>query len=89
MIERLQTILNRHLVNIRRWRFVDVSMWKDANHRVKELHKENDKYFYIYWNGTKTNNHNVHEIREIPLCDIEKVIHRYDERLKNGRSVYK
>ncbi len=90
MINKLQEILTNRLPDIKRWNDVRVVMWADANKDVQELHDQNDDMFYIYWNGSKTKtNKNRHEIKEIPLSDIDKLIIRNQERLKSGRTVYK
>ena len=90
MIDKLQEILTSRLPTIKRWNDVIVATWSGSNASVQELHTENDEYFYIYWNGSKTkSNHHRHEIREIPLKDIDKVIARNLERLKSERDCYK
>jgi len=89
-IKKLHDILIERLPHIERWKKVTVSDWDNASRRVKDLYERNPDSFYIFWNGRKSRtNHHEYEIKEIPVKDIEDVIQRNLERLRNERKVYK
>lgn len=89
-LDELRDILIERLPDIKRWRKVNVEMWEDSPQWVKDAYPKNSDNFYVCWNGRKSqNNTHDYEIREIPLSDIDSVIIRNAERLKNNRPVYK
>lgn len=56
----------------------------------RDLLEYPDGYFYIFWNGRKSlTNHHEFEWKQVPNEDIDKVITRNLERLRNERGVYK
>jgi hypothetical protein len=89
-ISRLHDILIERLPHIKRWKKVSVGTWDKSPQWVKDVYPENSDNIYICWNGKKSQ-HNTHdyEIKEIPLKDIDNLITRNLERLRNERSVYK
>jgi hypothetical protein len=91
-LSKLQDILIERLPHIKRWNKV---MVYDGSGELpleirRDLFESPDGCFYIFWNGRKSpTNHHEFEWKQVPNGDIDKVITRNLERLRNERGVYK
>ena len=89
-INELSDILIERLPVIKRWLKVEVTDWENADERVKDVYPKNSDMIYVFWNGRKSaTNHHDYEIKEFPVRDIDLLIQRNTERLRNERKVYK
>ena len=90
-VKKLQDILVGRLPNIKRWTRVEVyGPGDEMPEIIKDTQEVDDQTCFIYWNGRKSpTNHHSHEIRAFPLEDIDKLIIRNQERLRNERGVWR
>jgi hypothetical protein len=89
-LKKLQTILDHRLPAINRWDKVLVTDYESAPIWMQELFRANKSNFYICWyEPNSEGNHHPHEVKEVPLKDMDNLINRNVERLSNNREPYK
>ena len=88
-IAQLQSILNSRIKDIKRWHKISVYDYNSAPTWIKDLIGMDKESGCLHWNGRKKNNIHEYEIKEFPMNEIDTLIKRNEERLKNERKIYK
>ena len=86
---KLQDILRERLPDLVRWKKVYVYSYRDCPQWIVDLSHPTDKDFVVLFNGNKGKNKHNFDIFNKKLCDIDAIIYRAKQRLKNSSPVYK
>ena len=88
-LKTLQSILRERLPDIRRWKKVSVYSFDKCPEWIMELTDMKEGEYTVHWNGKKVKQVHSWELKTAKLDEIDSVIARNQERLKNNRGVYK
>ena len=85
----LQRVLRKRLPEIDRWKCV--SVLKHDSPRISHNHKPftSNGYYYIRWYGPKRGNIHPEEYYEFPCSELEAVVRRKRNRLRNKTKTYR
>ena len=85
----LEILLRKRLPDIKRWKSVNVYSYEQCPEWIMELTDMKEDEYTVHWNHRKVKQIHYYELKTAKLDEIDAVILRNQERLKNSRPIYK